>query len=133
MLDPRRCARPVVSIDSPRCAKTRAHESGQLGEPQVADAPLDIAHRPSDYASLCTLSGLLSRGASMRAEAYERHTHPPLVETVEIAIGALFVLLAWAGWYLATERYHLTNREVIEIGAYMAIGLTAVSASILLL
>jgi hypothetical protein len=69
----------------------------------------------------------------MRAESYDRHTHPPLVETIEMLVGALFIVLVWGGWYLATERYHLTNREVAEIAIYSAIGCTAICVSAILI
>jgi hypothetical protein len=69
----------------------------------------------------------------MRAESYDRHTHPPLVETLEMLVGTLVIVLVWAGWYIATERYHLTNREVAEIAIYSAIGFTAICVTAILI
>ncbi len=69
----------------------------------------------------------------MRAESYDRHAHPPLVETLEMLVGALVIVLVWAGWYIATERYHLTNREVAEIAIYSAIGFTAICVTAILI
>lgn len=61
----------------------------------------------------------------MNSELRDRQSHPPLVETLELLVGAVTLFLGWGGWYLATERYHLSNRQVAELGVYFAIWLTA--------
>ena len=68
----------------------------------------------------------------MREESYERRTHPPLVEALELLVGGLFIVLVWGGWYIATERYHLTNGQVAEIALYSATGCMAICISAIL-
>src|SRR5260370_14673768 len=68
----------------------------------------------------------------MRAEPYDRQTHPPLLESLEILSGAAVILLVCAVWYVGTERYHLTDRQVAEIFAYAVIGLTTLCVTVIL-
>ncbi len=68
----------------------------------------------------------------MRAEPYDRQTHPPLLESLEILSGAAVILLVCAVWYVGTERYHLTDRQVAEIVAYAVIGLTTLGVTVIL-
>src|SRR5713101_4070487 len=101
-------------------------------ERKISVGPVDLAHSIGCDARLRIVSGLFRDGVSMRAESYDRHTHPPLVETLEMLVAALVIVLVWAGWYIATERYHLTNREVAEIAIYSAIGVTAICVTAIL-
>src|SRR5579885_2209377 len=69
----------------------------------------------------------------MKEESYERRTHPPLVEALELLVGGLFIVLVWGGWYIATERYHLTNGQVAEIALYSVTGCMAICISAILI
>jgi len=59
---------------------------------------------------------------------------PPLLESIEIVIAVMLMALCWFGWYVARERYHLSNVQIAEIASYLAIGLvTILGFSILLI
>ncbi len=51
----------------------------------------------------------------------ERHHHPPMLESAEIVVGFAFMFLGWFAWYVARERYHLTNRQLTELATYLSI------------
>jgi Type IV secretory system Conjugative DNA transfer len=56
-----------------------------------------------------------------------------LVETYETVIAILILAAGWFGWYLARERYHLTSRQVAELGCYFLIGMVAAYSALYLL
>src|SRR5215471_13441909 len=63
-----------------------------------------------------------------------RRSSAPILESVEILVALLIMGLGWFFWYLARERYHLSDRQVAELATYLAIGLIgALSASILII
>src|SRR5260370_7951846 len=68
----------------------------------------------------------------MRAEPYDRQAQSPLLESLEILSGAAGMLVVCAVWYVGTERYHLTDRQVAEIVAYAVIGLTTLGVTVIL-
>ena len=47
--------------------------------------------------------------------------HPPLVETYEIVVAVFVLAGSWFGWNLASERYHMTGRQIAELACYLAI------------
>jgi hypothetical protein len=57
---------------------------------------------------------------------YDRKTHPPILESAEIVIAVLIMASCWLAWYVARERYYLTNSQIAELPVYCAISLTAI-------
>src|SRR5215471_1993119 len=63
-----------------------------------------------------------------------RRSSAPILESVEILVALLIMGLGWFLWYLARERYYLSDRQVAELATYFAIGfISALSASILII
>lgn len=59
---------------------------------------------------------------------------PPLLESIEIVVAVMLMALGWFAWYVARERYHLSNVQIAEIASYLAIGpVTILGFSILLI
>jgi len=54
-----------------------------------------------------------------------RHHHPPVLESIEIVIALLLMAAGWFIWFVARERYHLENRQIVELACYTAVGLVA--------
>jgi hypothetical protein len=48
-----------------------------------------------------------------------------MIESVEIVIAVILMALVWFVWYVARERYFLSNAQVAEMAAYLALGLLA--------
>jgi hypothetical protein len=70
----------------------------------------------------------------IEAPVHDRRTHPPILESAEIVIALLIMAFGWFIWYLARERYYLSNRQVAELASYFAIALIGVlGASILII
>ena len=58
--------------------------------------------------------------------AYSRdREHPPMLESMEIAAALILLAVAWFGWYVAVNRYQLTNGQVEELAVYVVLSLTA--------
>jgi hypothetical protein len=57
---------------------------------------------------------------------------PALLESVEIVVAVILMAVCWFAWYVARERYYLSNVQVAEIASYMAIGLVALLGSSIL-
>ncbi len=51
---------------------------------------------------------------------------PPVLESYEIVIAGLILAAGWFAWYLARERYHLTQRQIAEMAVYLAIAFVLV-------
>ncbi|HZQ21945.1 MAG TPA: TraM recognition domain-containing protein [Terriglobales bacterium] len=51
----------------------------------------------------------------------ERHHHPPMLESAEIAVGFALMFCCWFAWYVARERYHLTSSQLAELATYLSI------------
>ena len=49
-------------------------------------------------------------------------SNPPLLESMEIVVALILMALCWFAWYVARERYHLTNRQIAEVACYLALG-----------
>jgi hypothetical protein len=70
----------------------------------------------------------------MRAPVRDRPSGAPTLESVEILVALLTMGLGWFLWYLARERYYLSDRQVAELAIYLAIGIiSALSSSILII
>jgi len=71
----------------------------------------------------------------MMQPAYSSYRRqPPLLESIEIVVAVMLMALCWFAWYVARERYHLSNLQIAEIASYLAIGLvTILGFSILLI
>lgn len=69
----------------------------------------------------------------MTRETYaNRHHHPPLLESAEILVALVLMLAGWFAWYIARERYHLTNRQLAELATYLVIALFAATTTAVL-
>ena len=69
----------------------------------------------------------------MRNSDAERRHHPPILESIEIVVALVLMAVCWFAWYIARERYHLTNRQIAEVAAYLTIGsLTILGSTILI-
>jgi type IV secretory pathway TraG/TraD family ATPase VirD4 len=66
------------------------------------------------------------------AYATERE-RPPLLESYEIVVAGLILAVGWFTWYVARERYHLTQQQIAEIAIYLAIAFVSVYAVIYLI
>ena len=67
-------------------------------------------------------------------ESYaQRQHHPPILESVEIVIALVLMALVWFAWYVARERYYLTNRQIAELASYLTIALLAIVGSTVLI
>jgi len=64
----------------------------------------------------------------MRPSYSTEREHPPLLESYEIVIAGLILAVGWFAWYLARERYHLTQRQIAEIAVHLAIAFVSVYA-----
>ena len=51
----------------------------------------------------------------MRDSYADRHRHPPLLESAEIAVALVLMSACWFVWYVARERDHLTSRQLAEL------------------
>ncbi len=64
----------------------------------------------------------------MRPPYSTERERPPLLESYEVVIAGLILAVGWFAWYLARERYHLTQRQVAEVAVYLAIAFVSVYA-----
>ncbi len=69
----------------------------------------------------------------MRESYSDRHHHPPVLESMEIAVALVLMAVCWFSWYVARERYHLTNRQLAELATYLIIAALAVVGTTILL
>ena len=69
----------------------------------------------------------------MRESYSDRHHHPPLLESMEIVVAVVLMAVRWFSWYVARERYHLTNRQLAELATYLIIAVLAVVGTTILL
>src|SRR5260370_19095535 len=123
---------PDLSVAQGRSVRRITWRSHLSKDQQIVVASLALAARAGLVPRLRSLSRFLNAGVSMRAEPYDRQTHPPLLESLEILSGAAVILLVCAVWYVGTERYHLTDRQVAEIVAYAVISLTILGVTVIL-
>jgi Type IV secretory system Conjugative DNA transfer len=62
-----------------------------------------------------------------------RPYNPPILESVEIVIALLLLGVCWFAWYVASERYYLTNLQIAEFSSYLSIGFLAILGSTILI
>jgi hypothetical protein len=57
----------------------------------------------------------------------ERHKtqHAPILEAIEIVIVLIGMGIFWVAWFIARERYHLSNPQIAELASYCALALLA--------
>src|SRR6266853_4643765 len=72
-------------------------------------------------------------GRVMMRDSYaDRHHHPPLLESAEIAVALVLMSACWFVWYVARERYYLTSRQLAELAIYLVITALAVVGGVIL-
>ena len=69
----------------------------------------------------------------MRESYSDRHHHPPVLESMEIVVALVLMAVCWFSWYVARERYHLTDRQLAELATYLIIAALAVVGTTILL
>ena len=69
----------------------------------------------------------------MRESYPERQHHPPVLESIEIVVAFMLMAVGWFAWYVARERYYLTNRQIAELASYLAIGSLSILGSTILI
>src|SRR5271165_1371805 len=69
----------------------------------------------------------------MRESYVNRQQNPPLLENMEIVVAVLLMVVCWFSWYVAHERYNLTNRQIAEVACYLALGGLAIAGSAILI
>jgi hypothetical protein len=69
----------------------------------------------------------------MRDSYVNRQQNPPVLESMEIVVALVLMAVCWFAWYVARERFFFTNRQIAELGCYLAVsGLAIVGSSILI-
>jgi hypothetical protein len=68
----------------------------------------------------------------MRESYTDRHRHPALLESGEIVLAVVLMSACWLAWYIAHERYHLTNHQLAELATYLIIVVLAVVGTTIL-
>lgn len=69
----------------------------------------------------------------MRESYSDRHHHPPLLESMEIVVALALMVVCWFAWYVARERYYLSNRQLAELATYLIIAALAFVGTTILL
>lgn len=69
----------------------------------------------------------------MKPAYSERPERPPILESLEILIAVSILLGSWSGWYVAHNRYHYTNLQILEVLAYLIIGAGSTGVGVWLL
>ena len=57
----------------------------------------------------------------MRESYANRQQNPPVLENMEIVVALVLMAVCWFSWYVARERYHLTDRQIAEMASYLII------------
>ena len=58
----------------------------------------------------------------MMRESYGRRSRDPLLlESVEIVVALILMVVCWFAWYVARERFYLENRQIAELACYFAL------------
>ncbi len=63
----------------------------------------------------------------------DRPQRPPLLDGAEILIAIGIIATTWLGVYIATARFHLTNRQVAELASYLVIAFLGIGGTLLFL
>jgi Type IV secretory system Conjugative DNA transfer len=69
----------------------------------------------------------------MRDSYAHRQQHPPLLESMEIIVALVLMAVCWFAWYVARERFYLTNRQIAELACYLAGGVLAFAGCAILI
>jgi hypothetical protein len=69
----------------------------------------------------------------MHGTSAQRLRHPPVLESMEMAIAVLLIAVSWFAWFVAHEWYHLENRQIAELASYLTLGLAAVVGPVVLI
>jgi FtsK/SpoIIIE family len=69
----------------------------------------------------------------IEAPVRDRRSSAPILESVEILVALLIMGFGWFVWYLARERYYLSDRQVAELATYFATGLISTLRSSILI
>ena len=69
----------------------------------------------------------------MRESYANRQQNPPVLENMEIVVALVLMAVCWFSWYVAHERYNLTNRQIAEVACYFALGSLAIAGSAILI
>ena len=68
----------------------------------------------------------------MRDSYANRQQNPPVLESLEIVVALVLMTVCWFAWYVARERFHLTNRQIAEVACYLALDGLAIAGSAML-
>src|SRR6266704_3558824 len=66
------------------------------------------------------------------SESHKGH-HAPVLEDVEIVIALIGMGIFWLAWFIAHDRYHLSNRQIAELASYVSLVLLAMVGSAVLI
>src|SRR6266700_2569524 len=63
----------------------------------------------------------------------DRPQRRPLLDGAEVLIAVGIIATTWLGVYIATARFHLTNRQVAELASYLVIAFLGIGGTLLFL
>ena len=66
------------------------------------------------------------------SENYKGH-HPPVLEDIEIVIALIGMGIFWVAWFIAHDRYHLSNGQIAELASYVSLVILAMVGSVVLI
>jgi len=69
----------------------------------------------------------------MRISENHKGHHAPVLEDVEIVIALIGMGIFWLAWFIAHDRYHLSNRQIAELASYVSLVLLAMVGSAVLI
>jgi hypothetical protein len=70
----------------------------------------------------------------MMRSSYQRQQNPPVLESTEIVVALILMVVCWFAWYVARERFYLRNRQIAELACYLSLmGLTVIGSAILII
>ncbi len=69
----------------------------------------------------------------MRISENHKGHHAPVLEDVEIVITLIGMGIFWLAWFIAHDRYHLSNRQIAELASYLSLVLLAMVGSAVLI
>ena len=69
----------------------------------------------------------------MRISENHKGHHAPVLEDVEIVIALIGIGIFWLAWFIAHDRYHLSNRQIAELASYVSLVLLAMVGSAVLI
>src|SRR5438128_7338692 len=69
----------------------------------------------------------------MRMSENHKGHHAPVLEDVEIVIALIGMGIFWLAWFIAHDRYHLSNRQIAELASYVSLVLLAMIGSAVLI